>query len=100
ALFSISGLLMIRAQPGLARVPVAGDAGLDDVRRAPASQLATDGIRWRVAARAPIYSTPVIAGDLLLIGSDDESLYAIRTSDGQVHWRFVTAGPIRAAPTV
>ena len=47
---------------------------------------------WSCAAGARIDTPPTIWGELALFGSADGWVYAVRTSDGQLAWRF------RAAP--
>ena len=45
-------------------------------------------------------SSPVIAGDLLVIGSGDGSVYALDAATGNERWRLETGGRVRASPAV
>ncbi len=47
-------------------------------------------------------SSPAInaAGDLIYIGCENETLYAIRTSDGAQEWVFDAHGPISSSPAI
>jgi len=45
-----------------------------------------------------IWSTPVIGGDTLYIGSFDKKLYALSIADGSKRWEFETEGAIATTP--
>src|SRR5205823_8538740 len=49
----------------------------------------TGAERWMFRTSAPIYSSPVIAGEYVLIGSTDGSVYALRASGGPLVQRAV-----------
>ena len=58
---------------------------------------------WPRSARMQFdrVAQPVIANALLFFGgSGDHTLHALNTDTGSEHWRFITDGPIRFAPTV
>ena len=42
----------------------------------------------------------VAAGGLVFESGDDGKVRAIEGTDGQLHWQFATAGPIKSAPTL
>ncbi|NLS78803.1 MAG: PQQ-binding-like beta-propeller repeat protein [Chloroflexi bacterium] len=44
-----------------------------------------------------LFARPIVAGELLLVGSGDKNLYALNVSDGQLRWRFLTGGSIYGA---
>ncbi|OGF65099.1 MAG: hypothetical protein A2Y62_10490 [Candidatus Fischerbacteria bacterium RBG_13_37_8] len=50
--------------------------------------------KWKV------YTTPAIAEDLLVYGSNDQNFYARSLKDGKLKWTFPTEGLIRAAPSI
>lgn len=53
-------------------------------------------LQWKFAAKAPIFSTPLIVGDVVYVGSLDSTLYAVEMSSGQLKWKFKTGGEIRS----
>jgi eukaryotic-like serine/threonine-protein kinase len=53
-------------------------------------------IKWEYKTRAPIFSSPVLSGDMVFIGSLDSTLYALDINTGQEKWRFRTRGEIRS----
>jgi outer membrane protein assembly factor BamB len=54
---------------------------------------------WKFQTGAEIASGANFAGDLILFGSHDETLYAL-TPDGQVKWKVKTEGPVNGSPVV
>lgn len=65
---------------------------------------ATEGYSvWSYDTGEQIWSTPVVAGDTLFIGSLDKSLFALDISEDsleRVKWTFPTQGAITSAPLV
>jgi len=55
---------------------------------------------WSVRTDGPILSTPAVSGGSVLVGSDDQSIYAFRAATGQEQWRVSTGGPVRSSPAV
>ena len=52
---------------------------------------AADGKRlWTFKTEAEIKSSPVVAGDRVLIGSYDGNLYCLSARDGKLIWKFTT----------
>jgi outer membrane protein assembly factor BamB len=45
-------------------------------------------------------TSPVAAGDLVFVAGDDGIVRAIHAENGQLAWKFATAGPIKASPTI
>jgi len=63
--------------------------------------LDADGFKeWEFETGDKIWSTPVINGDALYIGSFDKKLYALKTADGSKKWEFETEGAIVSTPLV
>jgi len=54
---------------------------------------------WIVELGAPVWSDPVVAGDLVLIGADDGRLHARDARTGAPRWVFRAEGAIRAPVT-
>ena len=64
-----------------------------------ALDLATGLERWRVTLGARSYSSPTIAGVLILVGADD-GMHALRIDDGTPAWTTATTGPVRGTAAV
>jgi eukaryotic-like serine/threonine-protein kinase len=63
--------------------------------------LAMDGnAKWRFLAKRAVTSTPVVVEGLLVVGSQDWSVYAIDANTGWSAWRFRTRKPIVSTPAV
>jgi eukaryotic-like serine/threonine-protein kinase len=56
------------------------------------------GTAWAFKTGGRIFSSPVICGKKLFIGSDDGHLYALNTMDGQLLWKFQTGGRVSSTP--
>ena len=56
-------------------------------------------MRWKFETGGEIASGANFAGDLILFGSYDESLYCL-TKDGKEKWKFKTQGPVNGSPAV
>ncbi|MFE7116071.1 PQQ-binding-like beta-propeller repeat protein [Streptomyces sp. NPDC057654] len=56
--------------------------------------------RWRAATGGPVSSDPAVAKGVVYFGSDDQHIYAVRTSTGKPVWRqpFSTGGRARSSP--
>lgn len=57
-------------------------------------------IQWKTPTGTKIEGSPIIHGDLVLVGNKAGSLLALNRSDGSVTWRVDCDGPIFARPTV
>jgi outer membrane protein assembly factor BamB len=55
---------------------------------------------WTFKTEAEIRSSPVIAGDRLLIGSYDGNLYCLSRRDGKPIWKFTTSSYVHGTPAV
>jgi outer membrane protein assembly factor BamB len=55
---------------------------------------------WTVQTGGKVYSSPVLAGGVLFIGSNDEHLYALDAADGHEIWRYRTRGAVTSSPVV
>lgn len=54
--------------------------------------------KWKFKTQGMIFSTPLVAGENMYVGSDDSCLYAINKQTGTLSWKFKTAGPIPSSP--
>ena len=55
---------------------------------------------WKVKTGGQVISSPVIVDDMLYVGSEDHTLYAINKDTGKVKWRYKTAGAVHSTPAV
>lgn len=51
---------------------------------------------WRFPTGGPLLATPGVTGDLVVVGSRDESVYAIEIAGGGSRWVQPAGGPVRA----
>ncbi len=59
------------------------------------------GGRWVYETDQPYVPTPPIAaGGIIFVAGSDGVVRAIDAQNGRLRWQYVTAGPIKAAPTV
>ena len=58
------------------------------------------GVAWRYKTAGRIFSSPVISGDEVFIGSDDGHLYALNARNGELLWKFRTGGRVSSSPAV
>lgn len=57
-------------------------------------------LAWRFKTNGPIFSSPVVDGGRVFIGSQDGYVYALNQQTGAKIWSFKTGGLIEAAPVV
>jgi outer membrane protein assembly factor BamB len=57
-------------------------------------------LEWRFATGGKVRSSPVVAGELVLVGSEDGHLYAIDRTSGQERWRYHTRGAVTSTAAV
>jgi outer membrane protein assembly factor BamB len=54
---------------------------------------------WKRNLGAHIYSSPAVAGGLVVIGADDGGVYAFEVGDGEPCWHYQTSGRVRGGIT-
>jgi|WetSurMetagenome_2_1015567.scaffolds.fasta_scaffold42022_2 eukaryotic-like serine/threonine-protein kinase len=69
--------------PGSSSEPIA------DFKKSPVLQ-------WIFKTRSPLFSSPVVSGEMVYIGGLDSLLHAIDIVTGKEIWRFRTSGEIRS----
>ena len=103
-----------RAERGITCAPlVAGDkllVGVKDFRESEgqrksgyglyALDLASGEIVWKTRTDKHIYVPPAVAGDTILLASDDRRLRALSIGDGSELWQVTLPDKLRAAPLV
>ncbi len=57
-------------------------------------------ILWKVKTNGQVISSPLVANDVVYVGSEDNSLYAIHASTGEIKWTYKTGGSINSTPAV
>lgn len=57
-------------------------------------------VAWHFATGARIVSSPVVAGGLAYVGSDDGHVYALEAATGRLRWAWRTEGPVPSTPAV
>ncbi|HET9317089.1 MAG TPA: PQQ-binding-like beta-propeller repeat protein [Vicinamibacteria bacterium] len=89
---------LVRSSP----LPADGRVFVGVVDGKTGALVATDGAGKVVWTRklGAVFSSPALAGDLVLIGSDDGSLHALDRAKGTVAWSFAVGGKVRATPAV
>lgn len=60
----------------------------------------TPQVNWKVKTGGQVISSPVVTDNMLYVGSTDNYLYAIHTSNGKIAWKYETAGPVNSSPLV
>ena len=45
---------------------------------------------WSFSAKLPIYTTPAVAGGLVIFGSNDDHIYALDRGTGELKWSYRT----------
>ena len=69
--------------------------------RAPSTRSrATGALLWRTTASSGVDSSPSVADGMVVVGSDDGTVYALRQSTGAVVWQVRPAGAVTGSPTV
>ncbi|HEV8652765.1 MAG TPA: PQQ-binding-like beta-propeller repeat protein [Actinomycetes bacterium] len=57
-------------------------------------------VRWRATGLAVVFSSPVAAGKLVVVGGGDGGVHAVEAATGRPAWGFATGGPVDASPAV
>ncbi|HYY56876.1 MAG TPA: PQQ-binding-like beta-propeller repeat protein, partial [Pyrinomonadaceae bacterium] len=58
------------------------------------------GLQWRFQTGGAVRSSPVIARDVLYVGSSDGHIYAIDANTGGERWRFDAGSAVTSTPAV
>lgn len=57
-------------------------------------------VAWKFRTAGRVISSPLVAGDVVYVGSTDGALYAVNRADGTQRWKFATRGPISSSPAL
>ncbi len=96
AFIAVLGACLSGLGPGRDWASYRGDSSLTGV--AVGSLPEAFEVRWVFDTGKAIVSSPVVAGGVVYIGSDDAHLHAIDLATGQARWRFRTEDMIEAPP--
>ena len=55
---------------------------------------------WTYQANGPVWSTPTVDHDVVLVGSLDHNVYAVNLDDGSEKWRFRSGGAVTSGIAV
>lgn len=102
------GLLTAALVAGGALV-ASGAFGDDDEADAPSTRTSAGHVRelnarWSVGTGASIFSSPAVGGapgdEVVVVGSDDGTIYGVDAAVGGITWTAATGGPVRSSPAV
>lgn len=65
-----------------------------------AIDLATGKERWKFTARHYLYSSPLLVGNAIYVGSHDRNLYCLDATTGEKKWQYRFAGSVLSSPIV
>lgn len=57
-------------------------------------------LKWKFQTKGKLFSSPVIWGDIVLMGSCDSNLYALSKTSGDILWKYKTGGEVRSTVAV
>ncbi len=57
-------------------------------------------VEWAFQTRGPVRGSPLVDGDLVLVGSGDGLFYAIERASGEERWRFEAASAVQSSAAV
>ena len=78
-----------------------GARAIGGLQRRPPASCEIDGAPiWTYPAAGGIDSSPVIAGDRVLFGSQDGRITMLRFDTGEKIWSYLVGSPVRAAVAV
>ena len=55
---------------------------------------------WKYTTGGAVSSTAALAKGILYIGSADNNLYALNSTDGQLIWKYETDGEVASSPVI
>lgn len=56
--------------------------------------------KWQFETGGEILGTPAVAGDLIVVGSGDGSVYGVASRTGKKVWEYKAAGPVYGQPAI
>jgi eukaryotic-like serine/threonine-protein kinase len=58
------------------------------------------GLKWKFRTHGPVLSSPVVADEVVYVGSNDHFVYALNAADGTKRWKFKTDSRVTSSPAV
>ncbi len=55
---------------------------------------------WNFTTMAPIFSSPAISNDCVIVGSDDYAIYCLNSSNGELLWYYPTGNVVDSSPSI
>ena len=52
------------------------------------------------ATKGPVDASPAVSGGVVVVGSDDGSVYALDAASGALLWTDALGAPVRSAPAI
>lgn len=68
--------------------------------RFDSSEIKKPVVKWKFRTDGQVFSSPVVCGGTLYIGSNDNTLYALSSTDGQLKWKYAARKKIKSTPAV
>ena len=62
--------------------------------------MAQYSLQWKYTTQSGIYSSPVVDGNAVFVGSNDSCIYSLNALEGKLNWKFKTSGEIKSKPLV
>lgn len=60
----------------------------------------TGELAWSIRTGGLVFSSPLLAGETLLVGSGDRNVYALDARTGETRWRYRTDGAVMGTPAL
>ncbi len=57
-------------------------------------------LKWKFPTGGPVKSSPVAAGGMVFVGSDDGNIYAIELSSGKELWKYPAGAPVQSSAAI
>jgi outer membrane protein assembly factor BamB len=59
-----------------------------------------ENVKWKFKTEGRVYSSPIIEGDMIFIGSGDNHFYALDKTTGTTKWVFKTSGAVHSTASI
>ena len=92
-LFLIGGCYQLQAQHLARSLDRQNNTSFSAISSKPA-------LKWKFQTKGKLFSSPVICGDIVFMGSCDSNLYALNKTNGDILWKYKTGGEIRSTVAV
>lgn len=74
--------------------------GSSDAKFFEALELETGRSLWRTPLKGNVFSSPAVAGTLVVFGGWDGAVHALDRASGSVRWSFATGAEIQSSPVI